>query len=171
MLKLELEIDGQLLEVEFNFADGAVQLTHDGQTYQASVSQPEPDLFVIILNHRVYRCALEQLPDGQTKVTVSNRLNQRALAVAVRDKKHLRGHTGAGASAGGRVALSSPMPGKVVRVLVNVGDEVVAQQGILVVEAMKMQNELLAPRAGKVAELRATEGQTINAGEALAVIE
>lgn len=170
-MKLELEIDGQLLEVEFSFADGVAQLTHEGQTSQAEVSQPEPGLFVIILNQRVYRCALEKSPAGQTEVTISNGLNQRSLAVAVRDRKHLRGLAGAGASAGGRVTLSSPMPGKVVRVLVKAGDQVAAQQGLLVVEAMKMQNEVQAPRAGRVAELRVTEGQTVNAGEALAVIE
>lgn len=159
------------MEAEFGFAEGTAQLTHDGQTYQATVSQPEPGLFVIILNDRVYRCALEKLPGGQTEVTVSHHLNQRRLPVAVRDKKHLRGNIGAGAGAGGRVTLTAPMPGKVVRVLVNAGDEVAAQQGILIVEAMKMQNELQAPRAGKVAELRATEGQTVNAGDVLAVIE
>jgi biotin carboxyl carrier protein len=63
------------------------------------------------------------------------------------------------------------MPGKVVRVLVSAGDEVAANQGVLIVEAMKMQNEVLSPKAGKVADIRVTEGQTVNAGETLAVIE
>lgn len=170
-LKLELEIDGQLMAAEFSFAAGTARLTHKEQTYQAAVSQPEPGLFIIILNHRVYRCTLEQLPGGQTEALVSHHLRQHRLSVTVRDRKHLRGHAGASASGSGRVTLTAPMPGKIVRVLVGVGDEVAAQQGILVVEAMKMQNEVQAPRAGKVAELRATEGQTVNAGETLAVIE
>lgn len=170
-MKLELEIDGQLIEAEFSFANGTALLTHDAQTYQAAITQPEPGLFVVILNDRVYRCTLDKLPGGQTEVTVNNNLQQRRLPVVVRDKKHLRGSASAGAGASGRVTLTAPMPGKVVRVLVSAGDEVAAQQGILVVEAMKMQNEVQSPRAGKVVELRATEGQTVNAGEVLAVIE
>ena len=63
------------------------------------------------------------------------------------------------------------MPGKVVRVMCASGDEVIEGQGLLVVEAMKMQNEVQAPKAGKVADLKVTEGQTVNAGEVLVVIE
>ena len=62
------------------------------------------------------------------------------------------------------------MPGKVVRVLARAGDEVVAGQGIVVVEAMKMQNEMKAARAGKVLSLTASEGATVTAGEVLATI-
>lgn len=170
-MKLDLEIDGQLMEAEFSFTDGTARLTHDTQTYQALISQPEPGLFVVIFNNRVYRCTLDKLPSGQIEATVSNHLQQRRLSLIVRDKKHLRGSTGANTSASGRVTLIAPMPGKVVRVMVSAGDGVAAQQGILVVEAMKMQNEVQAPRAGKVIELRATEGQTVNAGETLVVIE
>jgi biotin carboxyl carrier protein len=63
------------------------------------------------------------------------------------------------------------MPGKVVRVLVAQGDLVEAGQGIAVVEAMKMQNELKAPRGGRIASLSTHEGATVAAGEVLAVIE
>ena len=63
------------------------------------------------------------------------------------------------------------MPGKVVRVLLNAGDEVAARQGVLVVEAMKMQNEVQSPKAGKISEIKVSEGQTVNAGDVLAVIE
>ena len=65
----------------------------------------------------------------------------------------------------------APMPGKVVRLLCAAGDQVTAGQGVAVVEAMKMQNEVQSPKAGQVLELRVREGQTVNAGEVLAVIE
>ncbi|HSB13592.1 MAG TPA: acetyl-CoA carboxylase biotin carboxyl carrier protein subunit, partial [Bryobacteraceae bacterium] len=65
----------------------------------------------------------------------------------------------------------APMPGKVVRVLAAEGDLVEAGQGLLVVEAMKMQNEVKAPKAGRVAALAAREGGTVAAGDVLAVIE
>ncbi len=166
-MKLELEIDGQLMEVEFAAANGIARLTYDGKTYEAEVSEPEPGIFVVIFNNRVYRCMTERSPSGESEVVV----NGRRIPAAVRDKKHLRGNAGPTAGAGGRIILSSPMPGKVVRIMLKAGDEVAAHQGVLIVEAMKMQNEVLSPKAGKVAEIRVSEGQTVNAGEVLAVIE
>lgn len=171
-MKLELEIDGQIIEAEFAATNGSAQLKLGQQTYAAEISQPEPGFFVVQMNNRVYRCALEKqsgekLPTGGTEVIV----NGHRIPVAVRDKKHLRGNSGGSANASGKISLISPMPGKIVRVLVSAGDEVAANQGVLVVEAMKMQNEVQSPKAGKVAEIRVTEGQTVNAGETLAVIE
>ena len=75
------------------------------------------------------------------------------------------------ASASGPAHIASPMPGKIIRVLVNDGDNVEAGQGIMVVEAMKMQNEMQSPRAGTVRTLRALVGGTVAAGEVLATIE
>ncbi|MBS1790281.1 MAG: biotin/lipoyl-binding protein [Acidobacteria bacterium] len=166
-MKLELEIDGEWVEAEFSAANGSVQLKLGQKTYEAEVSQPEPNFFVVQMNNRVYRCALEKLPGGGTEITI----NGRRIPVNVRDKKHLRGNAGDAAGASGKISLTSPMPGKVVRVLLSPGDEVAANQGVLIVEAMKMQNEVQSPRAGKVAEIRVTEGQTVNAGETMAVIE
>jgi len=78
-----------------------------------------------------------------------------------------------GDSAGGkgRASIVAPMPGKVVRILVAAGDEVAAGQGIVVIEAMKMQNEMKAPRAGRVAAIQARENDSVVAGAVLAVID
>ena len=165
-MKIELEIDGQMIEGEFTLAEGAAQLSFGGATRDAQVSEPEPGMFTVIINDRVYRCALEESPGGAVEVVV----NGKRIPVAARDKKHLRGQAGA-AAASGQVKLLAPMPGKVVRVLLNAGDEVAARQGVLVVEAMKMQNEVQSPKAGKIAEIKVSEGQTVNAGDVLAVIE
>ena len=75
------------------------------------------------------------------------------------------------ADAHGRASIAAAMPGKIVRVLVAIGDEVVAGQGILVVEAMKMQNELKAPRNGRVTAIEVKENDRVNAGATLATIE
>lgn len=166
-MKLELEIDGQIIEAEFVATNGNAQLTHNEQTYTAEISQPEPDFFVLQMNNRIYRCALEKSPTGSTEIVI----NGQRIPVNVRDKKRLRGNAGGAAGTSGKISLISPMPGKVVRVLLNAGDEVTANQGVLIVEAMKMQNEVQSPKAGKVAEIRVAEGQTVNAGETLAVIE
>ena len=165
-MKIELEIDGQLIEGEFTLSNGAAQLSFGGVTREAQVSEPEPGMFTVIINDRVYRCALEESPGGAVEVVV----NGKRIPVAARDKKHLRGQVGA-AAASGQVKPLAPMPGKVVRVLLNAGDEVGARQGVLVVEAMKMQNEVQSPKAGKIAEIKVSEGQTVNAGDVLAVIE
>lgn len=71
----------------------------------------------------------------------------------------------------GGVSLTAAMPGKIVRILVAVGDEIVAGQGILVVEAMKMQNEVKAPRDGRVSAIEVRENDSVNAGAVLARIE
>lgn len=75
------------------------------------------------------------------------------------------------AGAGGRASITAPMPGKVVRILVAVGDIVTAGQGIVVMEAMKMQNELKSPVDGVVARLAVAENEGVSAGAVLAVIE
>lgn len=78
---------------------------------------------------------------------------------------------GTGMVAEGRQIIESPMPGKVVKVFVKLGDAVTAGQGLVVVEAMKMENELKAPRAGKVVEVTAVEGATVENGAKLLVVE
>ena len=78
---------------------------------------------------------------------------------------------GSGAGIQGRAAIVAPMPGKIIRVLVAEGDPVEAGQGILVVEAMKMQNELKAPRAGRVTSIAVKAGDGVNAGAVLATVE
>lgn len=78
---------------------------------------------------------------------------------------------GAAAAANAPASIVAPMPGKVVRVLVAVGDCVLAGQGIVVVEAMKMQNELKSPRDGRVASLKAEVGASVTGGAVLAAIE
>jgi biotin carboxyl carrier protein len=67
--------------------------------------------------------------------------------------------------------LTAPMPGKVVRILLKPGDEVASGQGVVIVEAMKMQNEIKSPKAGRIREVRVAEGQNVNNKQVLAVVE
>ena len=73
--------------------------------------------------------------------------------------------------AAGPVAVSAPMPGKVVRILTAEGEEVRQGQGLVVVEAMKMQNELGSPKSGRVRAVRVAEGQAVDSGEPLVLVE
>lgn len=76
-----------------------------------------------------------------------------------------------GAAGSGPQRVTSPMPGKVVRVLVKPGDDVKAKQGLVVVEAMKMENELRAARDGRVRDVSVAEGQSVDAGTLLLIVE
>lgn len=81
------------------------------------------------------------------------------------------GADGAAAGSDGEERVTAPMPGKVVRILVAPGDEVAPRQPMIVVEAMKMENEMSASRAGTVKEIRVEEGMSVDAGRVLAVVE
>ncbi len=105
-------------------------------------------------------------PSGQTRVSVG----ARPVQVSLNGRRRWgRGETG-GPSGTGPQRLTAPMPGKIVRLLVKAGDVVAARQPIVVVEAMKMENELGAPGAGRVTDLHVREGQLVDAGAVLAVI-
>jgi biotin carboxyl carrier protein len=98
------------------------------------------------------------------------RVNGRALSVEVFDPREL-GERRSGAAGAGRQNIVAPMPGKVVRLLVVPGDMVEAGQSVVVVEAMKMQNEMKSPKAGRVAEVKTRSGETVAAGDVLLIVE
>ena len=110
-----------------------------------------------------------QLAPGVTPGELLVGLEGRTISVTVNGRR--RPHAEAGAHGHGQVSIAAPMPGRVVRVLVETGEEVAARQGVVVVEAMKMENELRAPRAGRVKEVSVTAGMSVEAGRILAVIE
>jgi biotin carboxyl carrier protein len=121
--------------------------------------------------HASYEVSFEARGNGGLVVHV----NGEAIPLTVvnpRTRAGRRGHDGGGSTdANGPVAIVAPMPGRVVKVLVQPGDAVAARQGVVVVEAMKMENELRAPRAGTVIDVRASEGMSVEARAILVVIE
>jgi biotin carboxyl carrier protein len=99
------------------------------------------------------------------------RIDGRAVAATVNGRRMRRGGAHAGAGTDGEQTIAAPMPGRVVRVLVAPGDVVAARQPVVVVEAMKMENELRAPRPGIVSEVHVSEGMSVEAQATLVVIE
>jgi biotin carboxyl carrier protein len=152
----------------------AARLSMDGERlrYQRengdSIDQPfslvaaAANTWSILIDGRSYTVSL--LGDGEVSV------NGRAFRVQVFDPRSLRGRKAAGVSEG-RQTVAAPMPGRVIRVLVEPGQQVEAGQGLIVVEAMKMQNEMKSPHAGRVVEVKAVAGATVSAGDVLVVIE
>ena len=116
----------------------------------------------VLLNGRSYRVS----KGAGKEIWVNGRL----LAMEVFDPRDMRPGQGASANQG-RQQIAASMPGKVIRVLVAAGDTVEEGQGLVVVEAMKMQNEMKSPKAGRVAEIRARPDATVGAGEILVVVE
>lgn len=92
-------------------------------------------------------------------------------SIEVRDPRVWRTSKARAGARDGPKKIVAPMPGKVVRVIAPAGTEVEQGTGVIVIEAMKMQNELKSPKKGKVVAISATEGDTVNAGDVLAVIE
>jgi biotin carboxyl carrier protein len=104
---------------------------------------------------------------GETLVSIDGR----TVAATVNGRRTGRGGADIGAGARGDQAIVAPMPGRVVRVLVAAGDPVTARQAVVVVEAMKMENELRSPKDGRVKEVAVTPGASVEAGRVLLVIE
>jgi biotin carboxyl carrier protein len=92
-------------------------------------------------------------------------------SVEVRDPRSWRARRARAGAQDGAKKITAPMPGKVVRVIAQPGTEVEQGEGVIVIEAMKMQNELKSPKKGKVARVLVDEGEAVNAGDVLAVIE
>jgi len=157
-MKLDLIINGREESIEisvgrFRFGDGA--------ELNVSVETPQPGVYSVLLDGRSYVARVEE-----GVVTV----NGFRYEIEVRDPRRWNRQARGGTHAGAQ-DIKASMPGKVVRVLVAVGDPVEVGQGIVVVEAMKMQNEMKAPRAGRVIGIGAKVGATVIAGEVLATIE
>jgi biotin carboxyl carrier protein len=93
------------------------------------------------------------------------------LLTAVIDARRYRRGSGGQVAAAGEARVTAPMPGRVLRVLVKPGDDVAARQGLVVVEAMKMENEIASPKAGRIKEVAVAAGQSVEAGRLLVAIE
>jgi biotin carboxyl carrier protein len=161
-----------------------VEVVPRGSSYRVAIHEgkvegPSPRVLVVdavhlagramslLVDGRSVRCEVEPAKDGRLAVLVGDEVH----ALEILDERRLRLRRASGKfTVEGPQRVDAPMPGKVVRVLVKQGDRVKEGQGLLVVEAMKMENELKSPKAGVVAELHAQEGQPVEAGAKLAVV-
>lgn len=153
------------VELERDGAAWAVVL--DGQPAAADATQIAPYAFSILFRGRSYEFHVTPLSDGRLKLQTGGT----EFLAEVMDPRSWKGRRQGGLEAQGRQQIVAPMPGKVVRILVNAGEAIEAGQGLFVVEAMKMQNEIRSPKSGKVERVLAKEGQPVNAGEVLAWVE
>lgn len=168
MIKLQAQINDGQHNLRLRREGELVSAEVDGRAYSLEVHNPASGVFLLRSGTNVYHCRVEA--GGKTEVfNVS--LRGRDYAIHFSDPKRLRGSQSSGVHDHGAVQIVASMPGKVVRLLVQVGSQVEAGAGVVVVEAMKMQNEMKSPKAGVVASLSAIAGAMVNAGDVLAEIE
>ena len=141
----------------------------DGREYELDVHRSASSMTLRTGDGKVFDCRVEGRPFSGQSVDVF--VGRRQYAVTLTDPKRLRGAAVAGGQADGVARIVAPMAGKVVRVLVEQNAHVEAGAGVIVVEAMKMQNEMKAPKAGVVTALNVSVGATVNGGDVLAIVE
>ncbi len=148
--------------------DDRLQVDIDGRKYEIEVHNADDASYVLFHNNQVFDCRVTRQPKSHDRFEVS--LKGHRHSVAIIDPRRLRSDENSDRHHDGLTEISSQMPGKVVRVLVEVGSKVEKGDGLVVVEAMKMQNEMKSPRDGVVVSLSVGAGDTVNAGEVLATV-
>ncbi len=166
-MKYEIRIAGKTRIVELHRDANRWQIALDGAPIDADALEIAPGLFSILLNGESHEIRVAPNSDGS--LTIQDGPHEFKAEVA--DPRAWRGRKHGAVEAEGRQKIVAPMPGKVIRLLVKPGDKVEAGQGLLVVEAMKMQNEVKSPKTGTVEKLLAKESQPVNAGDILAWID
>ena len=166
-MKCEIELDGKVRSVEVIHSGERARWTVDGSELDADAVEVSPGIYSILIGGKSFAARVEAKGDSQLRVTVASR----EYEATIRNPRKWKRERAAGAVAEGRQQVTTPMPGKIVLVLVKSGEVVEVGQGIVVVEAMKMQNEIRSPKSGTVERLLVIEGQTVNAGEVVAIVE
>jgi biotin carboxyl carrier protein len=162
-MKLIAELNNEKYNLEFKREADKVFAKIDDREYELEASEVEPNVWLLKHNNQIHQIYVAP----NSIVNVGN--NQ--FEINLIDPKRLRSSALGDVSADGIAQIKTAMPGKVVRILVEEGAEVLQGDGILIVEAMKMQNEMKSPKDGIVKEIKVAEGATVNAGDVLAIIE
>jgi len=167
-MRWSARVGGRLHQVEMTRKPGgAIEAAVDGRRYALSVSEPQPGLFSILCDGSSHE-AVVQPRQGRCRV----RIGPWSFEVEPEQPGGADLKTGAArGEQGGRTTIRSVMPGRVLRVLIQPGQTVTAKQGLVVVEAMKMENEVTAPRGGVIKEVKVAPGRTVETGEILAILE
>lgn len=165
-MKCEIELDGKLRSVELSHTGERTRWFIDGRALDADAVEVSPGIYSVLIGGKSFEVRVEPESDSGLRVTVAGHEYRAAICDS---RKWKRGRA-PGAEVEGRQQVTAPMPGKIVLVLVKAGEMVEAGQGIVVVEAMKMQNEIRSPKSGAVERLLVIEGQTVNAGEVVAIV-
>jgi biotin carboxyl carrier protein len=161
-VKLKAIIGESEEELLLELNGGRVSARIGARSYDLEAGEIESGFYLLFVGNRVRECRVTE--DG---VVVGGQ----TYKVKIIDPKRLRSGQNSGGPHHGAAQIVAPMPGKVVKVQVEAGTTVEKGVGVVVVEAMKMQNEMKSPRAGVVVVVNVKPGDTVNAGDVLAVLE
>ena len=164
-MKYTAIVEGDRVEIDLTRTGAnAIAVEIAGRKYTFDAKEVEPGVYWLNWNNRSFEVAVTQNSEGYI-VSVGGHWIPVEMVDARTALRRAAQH------GDGIVEIRAPMPGKVVKVLVGEGSEVQPNQGILVVEAMKMQNEIKSPKKGVVKKLQVIEGTLVNSGDLLAVVE
>ena len=161
-----ITVDGTDYRLDLDREIGRWRCLLDGREVQMDAVLAQPDVLSVLIEGKVYQIRRERL-ESDWRIWVGGQ----PYIAEVRDPRSWRGRKARGDAGKGPRHLVAPMPGKVVRFLVGENSPVEAGQGVVVVEAMKMQNEIKSPKKGRVLKLAVAEGAAVNAGDVLAIVE
>jgi biotin carboxyl carrier protein len=167
-MKYDILINGACRSVTFtqrSHEPSRLTAVIDGRTIEADAARISSSTYSVLLGSGSLEVTVEETAEGLLVHAAGCEFH-----VQITDPRSWRGRRGGGIELEGRQQVTAPMPGKIVSVLVAQGDRVEAGQGLLVIEAMKMQNEIRSPKSGTVERLVLKAGHTVSAGEVLAVI-
>jgi biotin carboxyl carrier protein len=164
-MKIKVTIQGTRRSIELTHPGDRPRWAIDGKRPEADAIEISPGIYSVLVDGKSVEVRVERI--GTQLRVVAN--GQEYLA-AIENPRELRKNRAGATQIEGRQDVVAPMAGKVIRTLVKSGDEVQSGQGLLIVEAMKMQNEIRSPKAGKVEQLKVVEGQTVNPGDIVVVI-
>ena len=162
----EVTIAEKVYRVELVRTEQEWKCKLDGRELPLDVVSAQDGMLSLLLQGKSYEVKQETVA-AETNVVVG----QERFSASVRDPRSFRSRRRSGASEQGVMKIKAPMPGKVVRILAPAGSQVEMGQSVLVIEAMKMQNELKAPKTGVVKKINVEEGAAVDAGQALAEVE
>jgi biotin carboxyl carrier protein len=171
-MTFEIDINGRTRSISIERrSEGKYRVTLDGTHHDLDVARVGLYGLSLLLDGETGVSREVQVSPTSTRGELLVSLAGRTVGATVNGRRTGRGSADPGAGAHGEQAVAAPMPGRVVRVLVGPGDEVEARQGVVVVEAMKMENELRSPKAGRIKEVNVTPGTSVEAGRVLLVVE
>ena len=163
----DVVVDGKTHRLELTRGESTWHCTVDGESMEVDAALTARDILSLLIDNKAYEIKRERSLQGELHMVIGSA----RYAVDVQDPRSLRTRRATAGTEAGPQKVTAAMPGKIVRIMVQEKDEVTAGQAILVMEAMKMQNEIKSPKAGRVQKLLTSEGSTVNAGDTLAVIE
>jgi len=175
-VRYEIEVGGRIRHVGVERAGDGFAVELDGRSWRIDASRVDAHTLSLILDNEVDRKDRAEragsevtVVPGQSAGQFTIQVGALPIAVTVNGRRHRAGLSDPASAGPQRIA--APMPGKIVRVFVRPGDAVTARQPLVVIEAMKMENELRANRDGTVAEVHVREGLSVEAGAPLIVIQ